>query len=326
MSEVIMKRPELYYFYKCKNIFCRMISKDQTFENLSDRIGNKYMLGVKDAHSLISNAIENRHPFLAGRFGGFELSTVIQCIEGRFSTGSELCEHLINNAGVFGANKEVAIRFTHLYLKSAEECDLLGRHWNGMEDYIIRAYCLNTEITNMFFIEPWYPGYDDPWTKALKNKRVLIIHPFANTIREQYQHRDKIFKDSNILPLFDLLTLKAVQTIAGEKDSRFNDWFAALEWMYNEAMKLDFDVAIIGCGAYGFPLAAKLKEAGKVAIHLGGATQLLFGIKGKRWEEHPAFAYVKNMFNDAWVYPSPMDSVSGAKNIENGCYWGPSSN
>ena len=51
-------------------------------------------------------------------------------------------------------------------------------------------------------------------------------------------------------------------------------------------MKIDFDVAIIGCGAYGFPLAAKLKQAGKQAIHLAGATQLLFGIKGKRWEEY----------------------------------------
>ena len=45
-------------------------------------------------------------------------------------------------------------------------------------------------------------------------------------------------------------------------------------------MKFDFDVALIGCGAYGFPLAAKLKTAGKQAIHLGGVLQALFGIKG----------------------------------------------
>ena len=53
--------------------------------------------------------------------------------------------------------------------------------------------------------------------------------------------------------------------------------------MYTEAVKIDFDTAIIGCGAYGFPLAAKLKAAGKQAFHMGGATQLLFGIKGSRW-------------------------------------------
>jgi len=54
-----------------------------------------------------------------------------------------------------------------------------------------------------------------------------------------------------------LLTLKAVQTIANTKDDRFDTWFDALDYMYNEALKLDFDVALIGCGAYGYPLAAK---------------------------------------------------------------------
>ena len=88
-----------------------------------------------------------------------------------------------------------------------------------------------------------------------------------------------------------------------------------------EAMKIDFDVAIIGCGAYGFPLAAKLKLAGKQAIHLAGATQLLFGIKGKRWEENGAFAYVQKFFNDAWVYPSDEDKPKEAAKVENGCYW-----
>ena len=55
-----------------------------------------------------------------------------------------------------------------------------------------------------------------------------------------------------------------------------------------------FDIAIIGCGAYGLPLAAKLKKEGRQAIHLAGVTQLMFGIKGKRWEENEAFTYVKN--------------------------------
>lgn len=43
-----------------------------------------------------------------------------------------------------------------------------------------------------------------------------------------------------------------------------------------EALKFDFDVAIIGCEAYGFPLAARLKRAGKIVVHMGGATQILF--------------------------------------------------
>lgn len=55
-------------------------------------------------------------------------------------------------------------------------------------------------------------------------------------------------------------------------------------WYYLKfyfAMKINFDTAIIGCGAYGMPLAAQIKNAGRQAIHLGGAVQLLFGIKGE---------------------------------------------
>ena len=49
--------------------------------------------------------------------------------------------------------------------------------------------------------------------------------------------------------------------------------------------KEDFDICLIGAGAYGFPLAAYVKRKGKKAVHLGGALQLLFGIKGSRWED-----------------------------------------
>lgn len=95
----------------------------------------------------------------------------------------------------------------------------------------------------------------------------------------------------------------------------------ALDWMCQEALKIEFDVAIIGCGAYGFPLAVKLKQAGKQAIHLGGATQLLFGIKGKRWEENPVFGYVQKFFNESWVYPSESEKPQKASVVEGGCYW-----
>ena len=66
------------------------------------------------------------------------------------------------------------------------------------------------------------------------------------TIRQQYEkNRERIFPGTDILPAFELKTLKAVQTIAGEKDARFATWFEALDYMYQEAMKFDFDIAII---------------------------------------------------------------------------------
>ena len=78
----------------------------------------------------------------------------------------------------------------------------------------------------------------------------------------------------------------------------------------------DFDVALVGAGAYGTPLCLFIKSLGKQALQSGGATQLLFGIIGKRWEEREP---IKSYLNEHWIRPSVQPE--GYKNIEKGCYW-----
>jgi hypothetical protein len=123
------------------------------------------------------------------------------------------------------------------------------------------------------------------------------------------------------LPEFELIVQKAVQTIAGTTDERYGNWFEALDAMYEEAMQKDFDVAILGCGAYGFPLAGRIKAAGRSAVHMGGTTQILFGIHGKRWDEDKNHQYLNRYYSDAWVRLGVKDIPKGAGKVENGCYW-----
>lgn len=165
-----------------------------------------------------------------------------------------------------------------------------------------------------------------PWSARLKGKKVLVIHPFERSIRMQYEkNREKLFSNkpeqADILPEFELKTIKAVQTIAGERDDRFKDWFEALDWMKSECHKMDFDVAIIGCGAYGFNLAAEIKRMGKIVIHLGGVTQILFGIKGKRWENGGCGKEMNQYMNSYWVRPLEEEKPKGSNEVEGGCYW-----
>jgi glycerol-3-phosphate dehydrogenase len=82
--------------------------------------------------------------------------------------------------------------------------------------------------------------------------------------------------------------------------------------------KASFDVAIIGCGAYGFPLAAHVKRIGKKAVHMGGATQILFGIKGARWNNHD---FISFLYNEYWTAPNKQETPTKHKDIEGGCYW-----
>lgn len=166
---------------------------------------------------------------------------------------------------------------------------------------------------------------NNPWTRALAGKKVLVVHPFADTIIKQYNRRESIFPtNQNILPLFDLKVLKAVQTL-GYKDPNFKDWFEALEYMKKEIDKIDYDICLLGCGAYGFPLAAHCKRMNKQAIHLGGVLQLLFGIKGKRWETDPGYIndypYAATYYNEHWVRASFEETPTKANEVENGCYW-----
>lgn len=132
--------------------------------------------------------------------------------------------------------------------------------------------------------------------------QAMVIHPFEESIWTQYQNvREKIFDKAypgmDVLPKFDLQTIKAVQTISGNRDSQFQTWFEALSWMEEECRKREFDIAIIGCGAYGFPLAASVKRMGKIAVHLGGSTQILFGILGRRWERQKMTPYMRKVLN-----------------------------
>lgn len=59
---------------------------------------------------------------------------------------------------------------------------------------------------------------------------------------------------------------------------------------------------------------------GKGAIHLGGITQLLFGIRGNRWDRSKYSIY-KDMVNDAWVRPLEKECIIDANRIEGACYW-----
>ena len=79
-----------------------------------------------------------------------------------------------------------------------------------------------------------------------------------------------------------------------------------------------FHVALIGCGAASIPLAVKVKNLNAIGIHLGGALQILFGIKGRRWEKLPGF---NQLFNEHWVRPLPEETPEVADKVDNGGYW-----
>ena len=162
--------------------------------------------------------------------------------------------------------------------------------------------------------------WKNPWTKYLEGKKVLVVHPFVDSIKSQYENnRECLFDDPDVLPRFkELILVRAVQSIVGTRTD-YVDWFEALKHMEDEISQLDFDIALIGCGAYGMALAAHVKRMGKQAVHLAGWTQMLFGIYGNRGlRDQPAYA---KFINGYWIRPSESEKPKGAEKVEGGCYW-----
>lgn len=280
----------------------------------------KEKISADDAAQRIIESIEKSKPIMVSRFGCFESRCLGEgfgieygCLRSFTKTA---LNPIFNNAVVFPYGNEGAQRFFDITKEAIKDIDLLGVWSTEMHDYLVDEKCpKEMEITDLNNLEPF--RNKNPWSKALAGKRVVVIHLFSESIQTQYWKRMDLFDNPDILPQFNLRVVKAVQTIAGEIDDRFSNWEEALMYMYEECMKEDFDVAIIGCGAYGMPLASMIKKAGKAAIHLGGSTQILFGIKGSRWDD----SIIASMYNEHWVRPSNSETPQNSRNVEKGCYW-----
>ncbi|SFB69888.1 hypothetical protein SAMN04487907_101135 [Zunongwangia mangrovi] len=305
----------------------------------SERISEKKIY-IKSSENLIYDRLLADEPCMIARFGSTELTCLINYVGVKsgsknyikFIRGEEnkwwwdynIIDQMYEWSGFFPPTLNNIERFCEMMIDDMQEVDILGSWLDGENYFDGYLNCYKTHLRNL---EPFW--LDLPWTKALENKRVLVIHPFSETILAQYEKRKNIFENSNILPEFKSLdVIKAVQTL-GQTSSEYDDWFDALNGMKKQIDKTDFDICLIGAGAYGFPLAAHVKRIGKKAIHLGGALQLIFGIRGKRWEDANygvkewgiSNGEYSELMNKYWVRPLDKEKPKTAGNVEDSCYW-----
>jgi hypothetical protein len=267
------------------------------------------ILSPTEGNILIAESLAEGLPFMISRFGDVEAELVYDYLNGGYQN---ILQRLTTAAGIFPIEEETLDRYSQLFLESSEAIDILGVWFQKGEPEIIRHSCPKASLLPLAMLEPYF--HDSPWSRTLGGKRVLVVHPFAKSIEEQYKkNREVIFRDQDILPRFELSTVKAVQSICGIK-TEFETWFDAYDWMRYQIQEQEFDIAILGCGAYGLPLAAYIKSLGKQSIHLGGATQILFGIRGRRWDTIP---FYQSLYNEYWVRPKPEEKPP----IPKDSYW-----
>lgn len=277
----------------------------------------KKVYSIEAGSSILKEYLELNEPFMFCRVGATEGRVIDKWMSGKKYSEKDI-ENIKTLSGVFPNDKRSLDRFCETYINGITEADGLFTWGCVGEAKAVKKYAsrdiklLRNDTYNVLF-------YPEPWTLALEGKKVLVIHPFIDTIKMQYQIKDKLFVNK-ILPEFKSLScIRAIQTSAGEeKEGNYKSWFDALDYMKKQISTVDFDVALIGAGAYGIPLASYVKSIGKQAIHMAGNLQILFGIRGKRWDNFPQYV---QYFNEYWVYPAEHETPKNKGSVEGGSYW-----
>lgn len=257
-----------------------------------------------------------------GKVGSSELIGIVRYLKYRRpdgfcdSWGTRAADHLTRGPGVFPRTDEAFTRFAQEFLDALGEMDVLGVWFNPGESKVANRFAPNAKLVELDCLEPHL--WENPWMRLAAGKRVLLVSPFTDTARAQHLRlKDVWSKKPAMAPDYELLTLRTPLP-AVLVESPYPSWGDGLDGLRSRMSDMDFDIALIGAGAWSLPLAAHAKRLGRVGVHLGGPTQLMFGIRGTRWER---WSHHSQYFTDSWVRPSGNERPDTFTRIEGGCYW-----
>jgi hypothetical protein len=270
---------------------------------------------------------KSNKPFLIGRNGTIELDVLIKYFcNGNISNEEKTKLEL--NAGIFPP--DLFIEYYEEYSESLRNADAIAEGWYvPLKDYekvILDSINKNRYKLLLRNLEPYYVKPELRWTQHLAGKRVAIINSFAEICETQTYMSKAIWGDNSEsllpsntiwIPIRTYYSPRLANGVSQWPESIHN-WKDAVDFTVEKVLQEACNVAIIGCGGIGMIIGHKLKEKGLQCIVMGGATQILFGIRGKRWETHET---ISKFFNDAWVVPPDSCKPQNYNFIENGCYW-----
>lgn len=327
--------------HKLSKIILRSSNPRWSTQIFSDQYYNHYsgFENFSRDQEILKQRIDDSMPLFVGRIGSIEMYSFLTYLQiqnrlpqhDTYSLYKYLSDQVLpnwwnrslkkglcNNAGFFPypPSDHLLYKWAELFEQDIKDVDILLR-WLTDEDLLLH---LNKHMSYMSYRNIETPFlYTNPYIESLRDKTVLIISPFSQSIHKQHQHLQSIWREKKCMaPTYKLKTIQSFNVLRGLRIPKdVSTWFDALEQMKAQISRTEFDIALIGCGAYAFHLGAYIKRIGKKAITTCGATELLFGIYGTRWIP---LLQDYNLLNQYWIRPID-DKPLGYEKVENGAYW-----
>lgn len=272
----------------------------------------------------IAEALQEGRGLAVGKLGSAEADMLYVVLNGHPYNGP-LRTTMTVNAGLWPATNATMSQWSkHMRDAVLGQMDVLATWWTpAIETPVLDAWAPQAHRISLDDLDNFAA-----WVSAIPSgERVAVVTPFAASVARQASVLDSLFPTpiwSSPLPNIVAVrtgcspSLDTTSPAAWSREVLEGGWQAAVRSVVQQVLATDARVALVGCGALSLPIVAALKAAGLIAIHTGGSTQVLFGIRGRRWEApHPVSAWI----NECWIAPADEEKPMGYRKIEGGCYW-----
>lgn len=272
-----------------------------------------------NGNEIIKKAILNKEKISFGKIGGIESSHILNYMNSGFPSLIR-GDSLSINAGINTNSQSELKKWLDSYIEAIKDLDYILEWCPEQGDkQIIEKIWNGKKIFDSFQdLEPFFHDKNG-WQYSLHDKKILVVSPFYDTISQQAKKFDKLWNG---------VTPKEVKVIKSPYPSKVcGDLKNISYWINLQIMKRqidmcdDYDFAIVGCGGFSLLVLQHIKSLGIPCVHLGGGTQLIFGIKGKRWDSDKSFLESNWYGTSEWTRPLVHEIPSFANLVENGCYW-----
>jgi hypothetical protein len=295
-------------------------------------------MNIEQGAEFITQQIRSRNPFFVGKLGTSELDVLLFYTRYRQIEQSPMYPeyikiNIVRNGGLFPATDKALDAWAVHMLTEVLPAGTGYAIWNpiigNIEKAILNTFASTAKQFPLRSLEPYYINIlEDRWTYNLpKHAKVAVVSPFYKSIEHQWKKRDAIWEDNPIWGPIPptIIPVRAgyspyLSTTTGLWSTEIinGGWKAAVADIVRQVKETGARFAIVGCGALSLPICYALKKEYIASIHTGGATQILFGIKGRRWLNHST---ISEFFNPAWEFPYPEEIPTQSNKVEGGCYW-----
>jgi nucleoid DNA-binding protein len=286
--------------------------------------------GAKTVYKTIESCLQGEKGCTIGRFGSTEFANIWTYEMNRQIPENQRL-HLEYISGIFPPYASSVEKWVLDYKTAFQDADVLALGWYpptvAQELELMKRWKWSGDKVLLRSLEPYYVNPALRYTNLFKGQSVCVVNSFTETMKGQVLKGESvIWPGANTSMWPPGITWHFVQTgyppvlALGQAgwECAAESWEEAVEWSVGETLKTGARIVILGCGGLAMCMARRLKAAGKICIVLGGATQVLFGVKGKRWENH---GVISKFWNDEWVWPSEEETPGAADLVEGGCYW-----